>query len=325
MPSTYFHIAPDSGAAMRFVAHGVAVLLLSASTSAATAAQVPDDSGAPPQPAAAVHDTLRLVFVGTRGSDDPARLGARLGADEAARTARLFGRVVTMGFVGAADTALLAASAEQALAGGTAAIVSPCDESGLCVRLAAVAARRGAFVVNTGSDDDALRAASCELPLFHVAPSAAMRRDASRAGGRAGAVAWLPALGRYGAEQLNERYRAATAGEMDECAWSAWVAVKVVAEASLRARSTEPAAVARWLARDDAQFDGHKGVPLSFRAWDRQLRQPLYLPASGSTAGPDGGATTVPAAGRGSARARLDALGAGAGEAGCRATRGPER
>ena len=315
MPSTSFHIVPLAGAAMRFVASAVALLALLASFAQVARGQVPDESSGTAR--VRVPDTLRLVFVGTGGVDDPARLGARLGADEASRTARLFGRVVTMGFVGSADTALLAASAEQALAGGAAAIVSPCDEPALCLRLAAVAARRGGFVVNTGSGDDALRAASCSAPLFHVAPSAAMRRDAARLGGSPGAVAWLPTLGRYGAEQLNDRYRAATGGAMDERAWSAWVAVKIVAEASLRARSTVPDSIEGWLVRDDAQFDGHKGVPLSFRAWDRQLRQPLYLPANGTTTGPDGGATTVPAAGPGSPRARLDVLGAGRAETGC--------
>ena len=285
------------------------------------AAQLPDDSRGGTSVARAP-DTLRLVFVATRGADDPALLGARLGADEAARTGRLLGRTVMMGVVAAADTTLLAASAEQALAGGAAAIVSPCDESALCIRLARVAARRGAIVVNVGSDDDALRGPHCSASLLHVAPSAAMRGDAERLAGRAGAVAWLPTLERYGAEQLNDRHRAATGKPMDERGWSAWFAVKAVAEASMRARSVEPAAIARWLARADAQLDGHKGAPLSFRAWDNQLRQPLYLPAADASAAPDGGATTAPPPGDGSPRQRLDRLGTGAGETSCRLSRG---
>jgi hypothetical protein len=30
------------------------------------------------------------------------------------------------------------------------------------------------------------------------------------------------------------------------------------------------------LIADDTQFDGHKGAPLSFRASDHQLREPVY-------------------------------------------------
>ena len=315
MPSTAIHtIAARTGAAIRF-----AVLVGACWSPAGARAQLPDEHR-PPAPAPA-RDTLRLVFVGARGADDPAALGARLGGDEGDRTARLFGRHVVVGTVVAADTAMLAAAAEQALAGGAAAIVSPCDDPALCVRLAAAAARRNAILLNVGSGDDGLRGEACSASLLHVAPSDAMRRDAARLGKRDGAVAWVPTLERFGAEQLNARYRAATGREMDERAWSAWTAVKVVVEASLRARTTDADTIARWLARPQAQFDGHKGAPLSFRAWDRQLRQPLYLPPIGAAAGPDGGAITVPApVAEESPRQRLDRIGTGERETTCRLT-----
>jgi hypothetical protein len=55
-------------------------------------------------------------------------------------------------------------------------------------------------------------------------------------------------------------------------------------ESALRARSAEPAALLRYLESDAAQFDGHKGRPLSFRSWDHQLRQPLYVTAPSADA-----------------------------------------
>ena len=64
---------------------------------------------------------------------------------------------------------------------------------------------------------------------------------------------------------------------MDGAAWAGWMAVKVLWEASLRARTVEAAGIRAYLERESTQFDGHKGWPLSFRAWDHQLRQPLYL------------------------------------------------
>ena len=60
-------------------------------------------------------------------------------------------------------------------------------------------------------------------------------------------------------------------------AWAGWVALKLLWEGSARAQSTDPTTVARHLLSERAEFDGHKGVPLSFRPWDRQLRQPLYV------------------------------------------------
>ena len=55
------------------------------------------------------------------------------------------------------------------------------------------------------------------------------------------------------------------------------MAVKILWEASLRTRAVNPDALAAFLSNPSTQFDGHKGRPLSFRAWDRQLRQPLYV------------------------------------------------
>lgn len=82
--------------------------------------------------------------------------------------------------------------------------------------------------------------------------------------GTAVPVAWHPSLRRYGAAQLNERFRERTGRGMDENAWYGWMAVKLVAEAGLRGR---PLA--------EARTDGHKGGALSFR--EGRLHQPLYV------------------------------------------------
>jgi hypothetical protein len=55
------------------------------------------------------------------------------------------------------------------------------------------------------------------------------------------------------------------------------VAVKILWESSLRARTVQPAALAAHLEAERTEFDGHKGWPLSCRPGDHQLRQPLYL------------------------------------------------
>jgi ABC transporter substrate binding protein (PQQ-dependent alcohol dehydrogenase system) len=90
-------------------------------------------------------------------------------------------------------------------------------------------------------------------------------------------VLWSPALERFGASQLNDRYRTMFKSEMDGGGWAGWMAVKTAAEAALRARSTDPRKMLVYLEANSTAFDGHKGWPLTFRRADHQLRQPLYI------------------------------------------------
>ena len=90
-------------------------------------------------------------------------------------------------------------------------------------------------------------------------------------------VLWGSTLERYGASQINDRYRARYRTGMDGAAWAGWAAVKIAAEAALRTKSTDPAKLIEYLESSATSFDGHKGWPLSFRFADHQLRQPLYV------------------------------------------------
>ena len=90
-------------------------------------------------------------------------------------------------------------------------------------------------------------------------------------------TAWHGALERFGAQQLNDRYRRAIRKDMSGDAWTAWFAVKIVTDSALRLRSNDPARLLAHLGSADAHFDGHKGVPLRFDS-TRHLVQPLYDP-----------------------------------------------
>lgn len=92
-----------------------------------------------------------------------------------------------------------------------------------------------------------------------------------------GRTIWHGGLTRYGAAQLNERFRRRFDAEMDDAAWAAWLSVKILSESFLRAGSPEPAELAAFLVGERTMFDGHKGRPLRFRPSDRQLEQPLYV------------------------------------------------
>lgn len=90
-------------------------------------------------------------------------------------------------------------------------------------------------------------------------------------------VLWHPKLFRYGAEQVSDRFQDRFGEPPDSRAWAAWMAAKILAEAGLRARSVDGPTLVAYLEGRRAQFDGHKGLSLTFRPWDHQLRQPLYL------------------------------------------------
>ncbi len=223
-------------------------------------------------------DALRIAFVLEDGEAGiSAARGVTLGVEEAARTGELFGRTIELATLGSPSAVGVLARGEP-----VAALIGGFDEAS-CRALGETASALGALFINVGCRADALRG-ECRPHVFHVQASERMYADAlaARPGDSAAAaeaVLWHPSLERFGAGQLNDRYRARFPMGMDGAAWAGWMAVKALWEASLRARTTEAAGLREYLLREATQFDGHKGWPLSFRAWDHQLRQPLYLVA----------------------------------------------
>ena len=125
------------------------------------------------------------------------------------------------------------------------------------------------------------------------------------------ALAWAPSFERFGAPQLTRRFARSAGRAMTAHDWAAWMAGKALVAAAIAAPKGAPSALAKALA--SAELDGGKGVPVSFRAWDGQLRQPLLL-----TDG-QGVVATAPADGVLHARSTLDTLGADAPEHLCKA------
>lgn len=97
--------------------------------------------------------------------------------------------------------------------------------------------------------------------------------------GSAGLVAdwWHWAWERNGAPQVNKRFRKKGKRQMTGYDWSAWLAVKVLAEAALRQDQFDPSSLREDLLKDTFKIDGAKGYPLNFRSWNNQLRQPVFL------------------------------------------------
>lgn len=87
---------------------------------------------------------------------------------------------------------------------------------------------------------------------------------------------WDTALREHGAEALNEAFVGRSGETMDPTGWSTFAALKVLVESVHATGSDRAEDLRTYLESDAARFDVYKGVPLSFRAWDHQLRQPLY-------------------------------------------------
>ncbi|UDL95645.1 ABC transporter substrate-binding protein [Lichenihabitans sp. PAMC28606] len=91
------------------------------------------------------------------------------------------------------------------------------------------------------------------------------------------AVAWDALAERFGAPQVNHRFERNAHRSMTEGDWAAWVAVRAVAEAAIRGKATTGAAIASTLTQREWPIDVSKGVQVSFRLWDHQLRQSVML------------------------------------------------
>jgi ABC transporter substrate binding protein (PQQ-dependent alcohol dehydrogenase system) len=93
------------------------------------------------------------------------------------------------------------------------------------------------------------------------------------------AVAWHWTWEHNGAPQVNSRFDKKSGGRrMESADWAAWVAVKMVVQATLRTRSTDFARQREFIL-GDVGFDGDKGLPVSVRPWDHQVRQAVLLAA----------------------------------------------
>jgi len=195
-----------------------------------------------------------------------------MGFEEAARSSRLFGGEVRLERIAPEQLArrLARGTSNVGLIGG--------ETTAECLALASAAPHSPYIYMNTLCAADDLRGRDCRRQMFHVAASERMLADARATADESTTVAaWDASLQAFGADTLNQRFRARFSRPMDGDAWAGWFAVKALAEGTLRAPRPSTAGLIAYLEADHTGIDGHKGRPLSFRSWDHQLRQPLYL------------------------------------------------
>jgi ABC transporter substrate binding protein (PQQ-dependent alcohol dehydrogenase system) len=90
------------------------------------------------------------------------------------------------------------------------------------------------------------------------------------------ADAWHWTWDRYGAPQLINRFLAKAGRHMTGLDWAVWMATKLVTAAALRTRSGDFGKMTAQIL-SDTSYDGVKGLAVSVRPWDHQLRQAILL------------------------------------------------
>ncbi|HEY0525591.1 MAG TPA: ABC transporter substrate-binding protein [Stellaceae bacterium] len=360
----------------------------------AAAQDAPSGGGGAPAPqatptAAAPAATLRIAYLGQavklveprsyldRPPTDEGIQGARLGIADVNTTGRFTGQQFVLSETMVPEGGDVAAAFREIVQGGTKLIVADLPAP-LLSKLADLPEAAGTTILNSGAQDDELRAEGCRRDVLHVTPSRAMLADAlvqylvakrwpsillavgrtdddrayaadlKRAAKKFGAkivqekpwtftpgarrtdtghfaiqaevsrftqgisydvlvvadetdefgddlpyrtfdprpvagtqglvpTAWARPHEQWGATQLQNRFLRQAKRWMTERDYAAWLAVHAAAEAATRTKSTDPDAIGAFMRGDKFELAGFKGVPLTFRDWDGQLRQPILL------------------------------------------------
>jgi ABC transporter substrate binding protein (PQQ-dependent alcohol dehydrogenase system) len=124
-------------------------------------------------------------------------------------------------------------------------------------------------------------------------------------------TSWHRAHEQWGAVQMQNRFKEQAGRWMEEQDYGAYLAVRAIGEASSRAQSNELKPVKDYLLSDQFALQGYKGLALSFRPWDNQLRQPILLAAPRSLV------AVAPIEGFLHPKTELDTLGYDQPETGC--------
>jgi ABC transporter substrate binding protein (PQQ-dependent alcohol dehydrogenase system) len=88
---------------------------------------------------------------------------------------------------------------------------------------------------------------------------------------------WDAAHEQWGAQQLQNRFMQTYHRAMNARDNSAWLAMRLIGEAATRTASNAPDKLRGFLLSPDFSIAAFKGVRLTLRPWNRQLRQPILL------------------------------------------------
>lgn len=97
--------------------------------------------------------------------------------------------------------------------------------------------------------------------------------------GTAGLIpsSWHPASEQWGGSQIQGRFEKATGRRMLSKDMQAWTAVRILGEAATRTNSNDAAKIEAFIKDENFSLAAFKGQKVSFRRWNWQLRQPVFL------------------------------------------------
>ena len=103
--------------------------------------------------------------------------------------------------------------------------------------------------------------------------------DAKPVAGTAGLfpTTWHPAVELWGGTQFQNRFERLANRTMRPLDYNAWVAVRSIGEAATRKQSVDRKLLIDFMLSPDFEIAAFKGRRLTYRAWNGQLRQPLFL------------------------------------------------
>ena len=137
--------------------------------------------------------------------------------------------------------------------------------------------RADAFVFTRGVDADMIVVADeagnfGDFIQYHTA-------EPKLTGGTQGLTpaTWSRVLDAWGSAQLQNRFVRTNKRPMRPLDYQAWTAIRAIGEAATRAHSASAKDIGAYMLRADFEIAAFKGVPVSLRTWDRQLRQPILL------------------------------------------------
>ena len=123
---------------------------------------------------------------------------------------------------------------------------------------------------------------------------------------------WHKTHEQWGSAQLQSRFVKRFKRRMTALDYQIWAPIRAIGEAATRTSSNDFAKMVAYLKSPEFELAGFKGVPLTFRNWNWQLRQPILLthPAALVSVSPQQGFLHK--------RSVLDTLGLDDREAGCK-------
>ncbi len=90
-------------------------------------------------------------------------------------------------------------------------------------------------------------------------------------------VAWHRSFEQYAGMEMQNHFEKFTKRIMTERDYTAWLATKIFGKTMIRIKSEKPEDIKNYILSDKFNVAGFKGRGMTFRPWNRQLRQPILL------------------------------------------------